>query len=91
MIPDTLQKQVLEQLHINHMRMEKKKILVCESIYWPGINSDIEKYIIIALHVLDFSKCNQKNEQCTMKFSESQGKLLEQTYLLCITKIIFAL
>ena len=46
-MPDKLQKQKPKQLHINHMGMEKPKpkILACESLYWPGINSDIEKFI----------------------------------------------
>ena len=43
------------------MRMEKTKIFVHESIYWLGIHSDIDKYIKIALHVLSFSKHNQRN------------------------------
>ena len=42
-IPDTLQKQALEQLYINNMAIEKTALLAheSESIYWPGINSDI--------------------------------------------------
>ena len=32
-IPNTLQKQALEQLHINHMGKEKTKLLACKSIY----------------------------------------------------------
>ena len=29
-IPNSVQKQALEQLHINHMGMDKTKLLVCE-------------------------------------------------------------
>ena len=61
-IPDTLQKQSLVQLPNNHMVIEKTKILACKSIYGPGINSDIENYIKIAPHILNFSKCYQRNE-----------------------------
>ena len=44
-IHNTIQKQALEQHYINHMGMDKTKLLVYESIYWPGINSDTEKHI----------------------------------------------
>ena len=61
-IPNTLQKQVLQQLHVNHMGMGKTKLLDCRSIYWPGVKSNFEKYIINSLLLLNFSKCNQRNE-----------------------------
>ena len=50
-IPDTLQKQALEQLHVNHMRIKKTKLLTHKSVYWLANKSDIEKYIKIALCV----------------------------------------
>ena len=37
-----LQKQVMDQLHTNHMGIEKTRLLAYESIYWIGINTDIE-------------------------------------------------
>ena len=40
-IPDTIQKQVLEQLYINHMGMEKTKSL--------QVNQYIEKVFIVIL------------------------------------------
>ena len=30
---------------LNHMGIEKTKLLVCESIYWININGDIKKHI----------------------------------------------
>ena len=36
---------MLEQLHMNHIGMEKTELLACKSIYWSGINNNIEKYI----------------------------------------------
>ena len=59
-IPRVLQKQTLQQLHINHMGIEKTKLLVCKSIYWIGMTVDIENHIKIVLHVLTFSKYSQK-------------------------------
>ena len=53
-IPDILQKQVLEQLHINHMGMKKTKLFVHKSKYWLGINNYIEKYIKYCSTCLEF-------------------------------------
>ena len=44
-ILESLQRQVLEQLHVNHMGIEKTKLLVCQSIYWTGMNNDTENHI----------------------------------------------
>ena len=41
-IPNSLRKQVLNQLHTNHMSIEKTKLLAHECVYWPSINADIE-------------------------------------------------
>ena len=43
--PNSLKQQVLNQLHMNHMGIEKMKLLACECIYWHSINTDIENYI----------------------------------------------
>ena len=56
-IPEALQMLALEQLHVNHMGIEKAKLLAHKSMYWPGTNSDIENCIKIALHFLIFNKC----------------------------------
>ena len=42
--------------------LKKTKSLVHISIYYTIMNSDIEKYIKNALHVLNFSKCSQRNK-----------------------------
>ena len=55
-IPEALKQQALNQLHINHMGIEKTKLLAHESIYWFNVNNDIERYIKIAIHVLNFGK-----------------------------------
>ena len=44
-IPNSLRQQVLNQLHINHMGIEKTKLLVHKCVYWHSINADIETYI----------------------------------------------
>ena len=44
-IPEVLKTQALDQLHINHMGIEKTKLPACESIYWININDDMENFI----------------------------------------------
>ena len=42
-VPEVLQKPALQQLHVNHMGIEKPKLLVCSSIYWIGMTADFEQ------------------------------------------------
>ena len=44
-MPNSLRDWVLNQLHTNHMGIEKTSLLACEYVYWPSINADIKKYI----------------------------------------------
>ena len=44
-IPNSLKEQVVNQLHTNHMGIEKTKLLAWECVYCPSINTDIKKYI----------------------------------------------
>ena len=55
-IPNSLKKQVLNQLHKNHMGIEKTKLLAHECINWPNINADIEKYIKQCATCLQFQQ-----------------------------------
>ena len=63
-VPYRLRKQVLEQLHTNHMGIEKTKLLAWESVYWHSINSNIEKFIKQCPTCLDFQQ-TQPKEQIT--------------------------
>ena len=49
-ITPQLQMQMSEQLHSNHMGVEKTKLLACESIYWLNINADIDVTQRIYMH-----------------------------------------
>ncbi|KAK3930776.1 hypothetical protein KUF71_024133 [Frankliniella fusca] len=46
-IPNTLRPQLLQQLHSGHQGMVKCKSLASQSIFWPGINKDIESPSVI--------------------------------------------
>ena len=73
-IPEALQRQALEQLHVNHMGIGKAKLLACKSIYLTGMNDDIENHIKIVLHNLIFSKHSQRKTESIMKFQENLWK-----------------
>ena len=47
-VPEELQKQALEQLHSNHMGIDKTRLQAFKSIYWMTINADIENIIKIS-------------------------------------------
>ena len=55
-IPNSLKEQVLNQLHTNHMGIQKTKLLAHECVYWPNINADIKKYIKQCVTCLQFQQ-----------------------------------
>ena len=42
-IPGPLQKQILEQLHSNHIGIEETWLLIIESVYWINMNATLIK------------------------------------------------
>ena len=62
-IPGILKTQVLDQLHINHMGIEKTKLLACESIYWPNINDEVENFIKKCSTCLTFQQTQPKEKK----------------------------
>ena len=61
-IPNSLKQQVLNQLHTNHMGIEKTKLLACESVYWSSINADIKNYIKHCATCLEFQQTQPKEK-----------------------------
>lgn len=45
LIPKTAQGEILRQLHISHQGIQNTQALARESVYWPGINKDIEDMV----------------------------------------------
>ena len=50
-IPFQLQRQILQQLHYNHMGIEKTRNIVHKFIYWLNINADIVNIMKNVLHI----------------------------------------
>ena len=44
-VPRTLQEDIKSQLHQGHMGIERTRRLARETVYWVGINEDIEKLV----------------------------------------------
>lgn len=44
-IPHSLRKQILQRIHEGHLGIEKCKRRARDTVYWPGINKDIETMI----------------------------------------------
>ena len=62
LIPTRLKQQVVDQLHTNHMGIEKNKLLACKSVYWADINADIEKRIKNCATCLEFHQMQPKEK-----------------------------
>ena len=60
LVPESLRKDILRQLHIGHQGIEKTKMLARETVYWPNINDDITKLV---------QKCElcQENQEANQK------------------------
>ena len=61
-IPVVLKQQVLDQLHTNHIGIEKTKLLTWESVYWVDINTDIDKHIERCNMCLEFQQMQPKQK-----------------------------
>jgi hypothetical protein len=43
LIPETVRADILQQLHASHLGIDKTRRLARQSVFWPGINKDIER------------------------------------------------
>ena len=74
-IPNSLRQQVLNQLHTNHMGIEKTKLLACKCVYWYSINADIEKYIKQCATCLEFQQTQPKEKIIHHDHHQSNGQV----------------
>ena len=60
LIPPSLRADTLQKLHQSHQGIEKTKILARESIFWPGMNSQIEELVSNCSTCLHHASANQR-------------------------------
>ena len=61
-IPNSLRQQVLNQLHTNHMGIDRMKLIAYKCVYWCSINADIEKYTNQCATCLEFQQMEPKEK-----------------------------
>ena len=64
--PEALKQQALDQPYVNHMGIEKTKLLACESIYWVNVNNGIKNYIKNCNTFLEFQQTQPKENPYIM-------------------------
>ena len=90
-IPEVLNPQVLDQLHINHMGIDKTKLLAYESIYWASINNNTENYIKICITCLTFQQTQPKEKIIHHDIPIRPWNVIGADMFTLNDKIIFAL
>ena len=60
MVPEDMREEILEKLHTSHQGISKTILLARTSVYWSGIDKDIEKKVGNCAACLEFSKSQQK-------------------------------
>ena len=61
-IPEVLKQKALDQIYVNHMGIEKTKLLAHDSIYWVNINNDIENHVKNCGTCLEFQQMQPKEK-----------------------------
>ena len=72
-VPALLQDSAMK--HINHMGIEKTRLLACNHIYWVNMNASIKETMRTASHALISSQHDLRIKQCHMNYLEDDGNL----------------
>lgn len=77
-VPENLRICMLEKLHEGHQGIVKTKMLVRSSIWWPGVEKDIERYVN-ACEICQMSGLARK--QCELQSWKKAIKPMERIHL----------
>ena len=88
-VPASLQGKALKQLHLNHVGIEKTRLLTYDSVYWINMNTNIEETVRNCPTHYDFQLAQPKDTTVSQKFNECQWNLQGLASLQLITSIIF--
>ena len=61
MIPDKMREDILKQIHEGHLGLNKCQMRVKETVYWPGLNDQLENLILNCQLCLKYSKSKNKS------------------------------
>nr|XP_047146762.1 uncharacterized protein K02A2.6-like [Hydra vulgaris] len=60
LIPTSMRKATIQKLHLAHMGIEKTKMRARETVFWPGINKQIEDLVKSCETCLEYTKKQTK-------------------------------
>ena len=60
-IPDVKREQILQQIHKGHLGLNKCQMHAKETVYWPGLNDQLEQLILNCQLCLKYSKLINKS------------------------------
>ena len=60
-IPDNKREEILKLIHEGHLGLNKCKMRTKETVYWPGINEQLEHLILNCQLCLKYSRSKDKN------------------------------
>ena len=61
-IPSINQEAILNQIHNSHLGLNKCKLQAKQTVYWPGLNDQLEKLVLNCQLSLKYSNSKQKQE-----------------------------
>ena len=60
-IPEVKREQILKQIHEGHLGLNKCQMHAKETVYWPGLNDQLEQLILNCQLCLKYSKLKNKS------------------------------
>ena len=64
-IPEKMREDILKQIHEGHLGFNKCQMRVKETVYWPGLNDQLENLILNCQLCLKYSKSKNKSTPLT--------------------------
>ena len=64
-IPEKIREDILKQIHEGHLGINKCQMRAKETVYWPGLNDQLENLILNCQLCLKYSKSKNKSTQLT--------------------------
>ena len=59
-IPDEKREEILKQIHEGHLGLNKCQMHAKETVYWPGLNDQLEQLVLNCQLCLKYSKSKKK-------------------------------